>query len=183
MIEKEVVRIKNILRRLFGENEKEKKGVKTFTVKEFFRDIEDFIRPNITEKNIDLHTEIKEHISLSFDQDLLRQVVLNLILNAIEAMPTGGTLSILCENQTSRNTLYAMFMITDSGLGIPKSDLTRIFEPFFSTKRDRANRGLGLTLSRDIVEQLGGFIEVESTPERGSSFRVYLPAKQAAPHV
>ena len=101
--------------------------------------------------------------------DQLRQVFLNLILNAIDAMPTGGTLTV----RTIAGPTVALIEVQDTGIGIPDSIRARLFEPFFTNKPN--GTGLGLSISAHIATQHGGQIEVESRAEQGSTFRVVLP--------
>ncbi|GIV98095.1 MAG: hypothetical protein KatS3mg057_2752 [Herpetosiphonaceae bacterium] len=101
--------------------------------------------------------------------DQLRQVFLNLILNAIEAMPDGGTLTVRTESRAS----FAVVEVQDTGIGIPAELRSRIFEPFFTSKP--GGTGLGLAISAHIVTQHGGRIEVESEEGQGTTFRVILP--------
>jgi CheY-like chemotaxis protein len=114
----------------------------------------------------------------------------NLVVNARDAMPTGGRLSIAtatCTNpQTSSVTIepgdYAELRVSDTGLGIPPEHLANIFEPFFTTKASGKGTGLGLATVYGIVKQAGGYILVESEVGRGSTFRVLLPLC-SVPHV
>lgn len=101
--------------------------------------------------------------------DQLRQVFLNLILNAIDAMPTGGTLTV----RTVAGPTVALIEVQDTGIGIPDSIRPRLFEPFFTNKPN--GTGLGLSISAHIATQHGGQIEVESKAGQGSTFRVVLP--------
>lgn len=101
--------------------------------------------------------------------DQLRQVFLNLVMNAIEAMPNGGTLTV----RTEPTDLTALIEVRDTGVGIPESVRERIFEPFFTNKP--SGTGLGLAISQHIVMQHNGRIEVESRENKGSTFRVSLP--------
>ena len=106
--------------------------------------------------------------------DQLRQVFLNLVLNAIEAMPDGGTLTV----RTIAGPTVALIEIQDTGIGIPDDIRSHLFEPFFTNKPN--GTGLGLSISAHIVTQHGGQIEVESTEGHGSIFRIVLPYK---PHI
>ncbi len=114
---------------------------------------------------------------LEVDPDSLKQVLLNLINNAIEAMPQGGELGI----STGSGEGLIRLAIRDSGLGIDAATRARIFTPFFSTRSaSGGGTGLGLSVSVQIVESHGGSIEVESEPGRGSVFTVWLPAAPPA---
>jgi two-component system, NtrC family, sensor histidine kinase HydH len=111
------------------------------------------------------------------DPEALVQVFLNLGLNAIQAMPRGGTLAILSTRRRRSRLGYGQFAevrFRDSGIGIARDKLKKLFIPFFTT-RSRGT-GLGLAISQRIVSQHGGTIEVRSTPGEGSTFSVFLPA-------
>ncbi len=120
------------------------------------------------------------------DEGQLAQVVQNIVLNAVDAMPEGGTVTLRGENRrldVGNPFLlppgpYAVIRIGDSGCGIPFRDLPRIFDPYFSTKRE--GRGLGLAICHSIVIRHGGRIEVRSKPGEGSEFEVLLPASPGA---
>jgi signal transduction histidine kinase len=119
------------------------------------------------------------------DPDQLQQVCLNLLMNAIHAMPAGGTLRIAAERVVRRKggldlaapAEYVVLEISDSGSGIPEAHRDRIFEPFFTTRDEGQGTGLGLAVSNGIVKDHDGWIEVESPgPEgRGAIFRIHLP--------
>jgi len=122
------------------------------------------------------------------DPDQIQQVCLNLLMNAIHAMPSGGTLRITAERVTRRKegldlvspTPYAMLEIADSGPGIPPENRGKLFEPFFTTKDEGQGTGLGLAVSHGIIKDHDGWIEVESPPEGGAVFRVFLPCAASA---
>lgn len=120
------------------------------------------------------------------DPDQIQQVCLNLLMNALHAMPRGGVLKVAIEDVTRRKggldlaaaLPYAMIEVVDSGDGISAADRENIFEPFFTTKDEGQGTGLGLAVSHGIVKDHDGWIEVESPPEgaaSGTAFRVFLP--------
>jgi len=125
------------------------------------------------------------------DAALIEQVVGNLCLNARNAMPPGGRITVAIENillsPEESNALpahragpYVCLAVTDTGCGIPEEIRPRLFDPFFTTKPAGPGTGLGLAAVQGIVQQHGGFIRVESEPGRGSTFRVFLPAGEHA---
>ena len=107
------------------------------------------------------------------DRKLLIQVFLNLFINAIDAMPSGGTLTVSVREE--RKIGFLAIQVTDTGKGIPEHLLGSIFNPFFTTKPVGSGTGLGLSVSRGIIEKHGGHIDVESTIGQGATFTVYLP--------
>jgi signal transduction histidine kinase len=117
------------------------------------------------------------------DPDQIQQVCLNLFMNAIHAMPRGGTLRVATDEVVRRKggldlappAAYAVLAVADSGSGIPAADRDKIFEPFFTTKDEGQGTGLGLAVSHGIVKDHDGWIEVDSPAGGGAVFRVYLP--------
>ncbi len=122
-----------------------------------------------------------------YDTNQMGQVIANILINAQQAMPMGGTITVVAENITLEAGeahlvpvgRYVRIAVRDQGVGIPREQLGRIFDPFFTTKQKGS--GLGLATSYSIVKQHGGGIEVESQPGEGSTFHIYLPACEQAP--
>jgi two-component system NtrC family sensor kinase len=114
-------------------------------------------------------------VMVNMNHNEMKQVFINIIYNALQAMPRGGSLWIRLALNDGKE---AAVEIEDTGIGIPSENLKKIFEPFFSTKENGDGTGLGLSISYRIVQNHGGRIVVESTPERGTVFRVFLPLHQ-----
>ncbi len=140
---------------------------------------------------LDLSTE---RLHFKGDASMIDQVLINLAVNARDAMPGGGTLSIAtaAETRTTRGAedeapdrlgSFVCLTVSDTGRGIPRDVLPKIFEPFFTTKEVGKGTGLGLATAFGIVQQHQGWIDVESEPGRGSRFRVWLPRVAAPPPV
>ena len=131
--------------------------------------------------------------NITGDSTQLDQVLLNLCVNARDAMPEGGSLNLSAENFEVDSTFalmvpeakpgcYVRFKVADSGSGIPKQNMDRIFEPFFTTKEQGKGTGLGLSTVIGIVRSHGGFVKVESEHGKGSAFQVFLPATTETVH-
>lgn len=158
-------------------------------------DLDPLLRRTLGE-SISLETVTAGGLGLvNADRSQIEQVLLNLVVNARDAMPTGGSITIetgnvyLDDEYTARKTeidagRYVMIAVSDSGTGIEKEVLPRIFEPFFTTK-ETGGSGLGLSTVQGIVEQSGGTVQVYSEAASGTTFKVYLPrvTGEVAAHV
>jgi len=142
-------------------------------------------------KNIELRTHIADDLpEVRGDATQLHQVLLNLAVNARDAMPRGGVLTVdvkvleqdelrrIPELRDAAATRYVALSVTDTGTGIASEDLDRIFDPFFTTKKPESGTGLGLFTVAGIVRGHGGHIQVQSQPGQGSTFTVFLPAME-----
>jgi signal transduction histidine kinase len=131
-------------------------------------------------KNIELRVRTDDHLPMvAGDPESLLQVFLNLGQNAIQAMPEGGVLEILTTRRRRSRLGYGQFCevrFRDTGIGIPRDRLKKLFIPFYTTKQK--GTGLGLAISHRIINQHGGTIEVRSTLGQGSTFSVFLPAAE-----
>ena len=134
-------------------------------------------------RSIDLRVRIDEMLpSIAGDPESLMQVFLNLGQNALQAMPDGGTLEVLTTRRRRSRLGYGQFAevrFRDTGIGIPRDKLKKLFIPFYTTKQ--RGTGLGLAISHRIINQHGGTIEVRSTLGQGSTFSVFLPAAEPIP--
>ncbi len=143
-------------------------------------------------KDISFRLEVPRELwAIDADATQMHQLLTNLCVNARDAMPAGGTLTVALEhvvvddvyagmNLDARPGSYVMMRVEDTGTGIPPAVLDRMFEPFFTTKETGKGTGLGLSTAHAIVRSHGGFIDVYSEVGKGTRFRVYLPALVAA---
>jgi len=122
-------------------------------------------------KNIDLQLDLAIATPCRLDGEVLKQALINIGLNAVQAMPEGGALTVTSREEPE----WLILTIRDTGPGIPPADLGRIFEPFFTTKEPGTGTGLGLSVSFSLVKRMGGHIEVESHPGEDSNFTITLP--------
>jgi len=141
------------------------------------------IEANATDAGVGIEVTAEAQVLVEADKDLLRQVILNICLNGIQAMPTGGRLRIECVRNGGEKDgrHFAAMRITDTGCGIMPEQLAHIFEPFYTTKDVGHGTGLGLTVSCRIIEEHGGRIEVDNNPDGGTIFTVYLPRSEKLP--
>ncbi len=172
LLNKGLLRIKNTVRQLLNFGRREPLQLKRVQVDELIRECLAMLEYKL--KNMTLVTDLTLTQPLAVDVDALKQVVINLGLNALQAMGESGTLSV-----RSRETGDGVIIsITDTGAGIPEENLARIFEPFFTTKEVGSGTGLGLAVTYSLVQRMGGTIEVRSTPGAGSTFSVTLPRQK-----
>ena len=178
-------RATTLTRQLLAFSRKQLLELKVVDVNAIVADMERLLRPLIGE-NIDLTTKLASNVGHTrADAGQLEQVIMNLVVNAKDAMPTGGRILI----QTSEEELdavrrehsliqpgsYILLSVSDTGTGMDKETQSRIFEPFFTTKEKGKGTGLGLSTVYGIVKQSGGYIFAHSEPGSGSTFRIYLP--------
>lgn len=156
--------------------------------------LEQMLRRVISE-NITFRTELALDLwMVHADKSQVEQVIMNLVVNAKDAMPSGGVLTISTSNETldarfvrahagSSEGFFVKVSICDTGLGMDKEVLGRMFEPFFTTKEPGKGTGLGLSTVYGIVKQSHGYIDVHSLPGAGSTFDIYLPRTEAQEEV
>jgi len=127
------------------------------------------------EKSITVHTTYNDLTPIFIDETHVHEAVENIVLNAIDAMPKGGSIDIISDKKIIKGIPFMYVKIRDTGVGIPQDKLDMIFEPFYSTKMTQKGTGLGLPITKKFVEGHGGFIEVESIPDEGTTFTLYFP--------
>jgi signal transduction histidine kinase len=143
----------------------------------------DFLGPAI--RHLDVTVRLSDlMVPIRADRRLMEDVIVNLVMNAAQAMRDGGILEVDtaagAPSPTGRPGRFATLRVADNGPGIPAEAVDRIFEPFFSTKGNGEGTGLGLAICYRIVSEHGGEIDVDSEPGRGTTLRVYLPGAGAA---
>jgi PAS domain S-box-containing protein len=188
-------RATTLTRQLLAFSRKQLLELKVVNVNAIVQDMERLLRPLIGE-NIELITKLATQAALTrADAGQLEQVLMNLVVNAKDAMPGGGKLTIRTQTtivddkhgsgpQFIRPGRYVMLSVSDTGLGMDRETQSRIFEPFFTTKEQGKGTGLGLSTVYGIVKQTGGYVIVQSEPGSGTTFHIYLPQAEgvAAEH-
>jgi two-component system cell cycle sensor histidine kinase/response regulator CckA len=161
----------------------------TFDIHEFLQERREIIEAICTRSiTVLTHSELVDSIVFA-DKKQFEQVVINLVINARDAMAEGGTLTFKLSNehfqQSTRNSRvaphgdYIKISVIDTGSGIPEKNMAKIFEPFFTTKKEGVGTGLGLSIVKGIIESNNGFIQVSSTAEMGTTFDILLPVFKA----
>ena len=136
-----------------------------------FEETLQLLRPQIEKQRITVRRDFRNLSPILMDREQMKQVVLNFLLNAVQAMPTGGPLTL--RGHISEDDHWIKVSIQDSGVGIPGEEINKLFDPFFSTKE--GGIGLGLSIAHRIIDHHHGKIEVESTPGKGTFFTIWLP--------
>jgi two-component system, NtrC family, sensor kinase len=172
-ISRQIDRCKEIIQKLLSLARHMKPVIQTVDVNSVLRTMIDLVQREASEKSIRIHGRLDPDLPLlSSDPPLLRQVFLNLLVNATQAIDKDGVITV-----TTRtiNSEFVEVGVEDNGCGIPPGNLAKIFNPFFSTKPQGKGTGLGLALCRGIVERLGGTIAATSEPGSCTVFTVRLP--------
>ncbi len=175
IIEKEVKRIKRILKSITDVNDEVTPPAGRTNIGNAVEDVALLLHPMMTSNHIHFKSTRDGEIYVTGEPDLIKQLVLNIMLNGIEAMADGGELNVHLFHETIDDQTYVVIEIQDTGIGIPEEDLEKIFQPFYTTKDTTETRGLGLSLSQDIISQLQGTIKVESREHHGTTFQLILP--------
>jgi PAS domain S-box-containing protein len=187
-IESDARRAAELTRQLLAIARRHEDAPQVFRIEDRARSLEKLLR-RVMGASISVETRLADAgWSVFVDPGQVEQVILNLAVNARDAMAAGGRLTIVTENVAVHAAParpgdplpgeYVLVTVADTGAGMPPEVLARAFEPFFSTKGEHGT-GLGLATCAEIVRQAGGSIAVESTPGRGTSFRIYLPRAAA----
>jgi len=168
-----VKRAGTITKRLLSFSRHSEVSVQHVDLKNLIQEVLGFFEKEAQYRSIHISLEAAEDIpKIETNRGKLQEIFLNLVNNAFAALADGGHLDIHARQKDSYNVLAT---VADDGCGIPKEDLERIFEPFFSTKTKKGGTGLGLFLTYNFVRELGGEITVDSKPGKGTTFTILLP--------
>lgn len=193
LIRKAATRTAQVTRQLLAFSRRQMMRPEIVVLDDLLTELEPMIRSTLGDQITLECTRGSEGAPVRVDREQLDQVLLNLVLNARDAMPEGGT----CRVETAVRTFageqligqagvpiqpgrYARLAVTDSGIGMNVETLNRLFEPFFTTKPVGQGTGLGLAMAYGAVKQMGGYIGADSTPGAGATFEIYLPVADSA---
>jgi len=184
-------RATTLTRQLLAFSRKQLLELKIVDVNAIIQDMDRLLRPLIGE-NVELViTRAPQAAHIRADAGQIEQVLMNLVVNAKDAMPAGGKITIQTQTlvvdgahgrfpQFIRPGNYVMLSVSDTGMGMDRETQSHIFEPFFTTKEQGKGTGLGLSTVYGIVKQTAGYVMVQSEPGRGTAFHIYLPQAEGA---
>jgi signal transduction histidine kinase len=176
MMEQETLRVRKIIRNLLDFSRQKNSWMRPADILQPLRETIAFVQGAAKSSLVNIREEYNgSPVIVNMDPNEMKQVFINIINNALQAMPQGGDLRIRL-NPVGEHE--AMIEFADTGVGISPENLQKIFEPFFSTKEDRDGTGLGLSISYRIIQHHGGRIDVGSGPGKGTIFRIFLPLHQ-----
>jgi len=178
VIEQEVERMASLVSNLLLFSRRSHQQTSTINIVEEVQNSLQFINYHLRSHGITLATDFANDLpSVQADRQQLRQVFLNLLTNASDAMLNGGTLTVRAKHHALETGVPAiMIEFSDSGVGVAPENLTKLWEPFFTTKPEGKGTGLGLPICRRTVEEHRGTIDIESLPGKGTTVRIVLPA-------
>lgn len=177
-------RITGIIKGLLGFSRNEQPRMERVSVTTIVRRALHLCRAMARTQQVEIDASIDGDVLLLGNGPEIEQVVVNLVLNGIQAMEAGGRLDVTVDEVEGthpwehQEMKCVRLVVDDDGTGIDEADQERIFDPFFTKKAPEAGTGLGLSVVKSIVENHGGWIELDSTPGRGSRFEVYFPKRQ-----
>lgn len=172
--EKEVERAKDIVKALLEFSRKKSLSLKRVQLKHVVEKTISLIKGEVP-ADIRINMNVPDDIEADLDQKRIQQVLINFILNGMQAIINGGSITIQAWKGIEDDTKMLYCQVQDNGHGISKKDLDKIFDPFFTTKDVGRGLGLGLSISHSIIEQHGGRIDVKSVPGEKTTFTVILP--------
>jgi len=176
IVMREATRARDVVRRLLDFARQSESARARASLNEVVDDVVTLSRHLIHTSGVTLKLDLENNLPWALlDVNQMKQVLLNLIHNALQAMPAGGEMIIATESTVRDGRDWIVVSVCDTGVGIPKTDQSRIFEPFYTTKGNQGGTGLGLSVTYGIITDHGGQIEVESQPGAGSRFKVWLP--------
>ena len=179
LVLRESRRARDVVRRLLDFARQSDSAHANASLNRVVEDVITLSRHLIHANGVELRLSLQDDLPwVLMDENQMKQVLLNLVHNALQAMPDGGQMEITTAEAKKIGREGITVTVKDDGVGISPEDQTRIFEPFFTTKNDRGGTGLGLSVTYGIVSEHGGEIELISEPDKGSTFKVWLPNRK-----
>jgi signal transduction histidine kinase len=170
--EEEIGRTQAIIRNLLEFSRESGVEIESVDVNELLERTVQLLHKYVETSRVRVVTELADIPPCAANANAMRQILLNLVTNAVQAMPEGGELRLRTERPS---TDRIRLQVEDTGVGIPPDRLTRIFDPFYTTKAPGQGTGLGLSVVHSVVQRYGGEISVTSRPNHGTTFTIDLP--------
>jgi signal transduction histidine kinase len=178
LVLREAQRARGVVRRLLDFARQSESARVRSDINEIIMDVLALVNHLLRISGIQLFTDLSDGIPwISVDRNQIKQVILNLVHNALHAMPTGGELHITTDRRRRNQREWLAMSLADTGIGIAPENIERVFEPFFTTRSKDGGTGLGLSVTYGIIADHGGLIDVESQVGKGSTFTVWLPVE------
>ena len=188
IIKNQAERMATIIRQLLDFTRRPRRHISLENITLHIKQVFQLLHPMASKQNVSLSLTKPDDtvVLLSVDGSQIQQVLTNLLMNSIQAMPDGGNVHVYLTNEMVTATQNAdqrlqnwvKIRIIDEGEGIPPENLEHLFTPFFTTKKIGTGTGLGLSIAHGIVEEHGGWVDVESSVQNGACFSIYLPMKE-----
>jgi signal transduction histidine kinase len=178
---KEIDRSNELLKKFFKFAKPGKPRQEFVNIENIIKGVHLLLESKMNKKNIVLKTNFMDEVPHVYvDENQIEQVLINLLLNAMDAIESDGTIEVstrtICEKDSEEvESLWVIVAVEDTGRGIASENIEKIFNPFFTTKNDGV--GLGLSISSRLIEENGGRIDVLSNLDKGTRFSVYLPLR------
>jgi two-component system NtrC family sensor kinase len=176
MVLREALRARDVVRRLLDFARQSESTRTRASLNKVIEDVVALSRHLIHTSGVELSLDLEKELPwATVDANQMKQVLLNLVHNALQAMPDGGAMRITTASASRHHRDWVVVSVQDTGVGIPQLEQARIFEPFYTTKGNQGGTGLGLSVTYGIVTDHGGQIDVESQSGTGAKFTVWLP--------
>ena len=173
---REALRARDVVRRLLDFARQSESTRARASLNEVVEDVVALSKHLIHTSGIELKIELEQNLPwVLMDANQMKQVLINLVHNSLQAMPDGGEMEIKTSNASRHNRDWITVSVQDTGVGIPPLEQARIFEPFYTTKGNQGGTGLGLSVTYGIITDHGGHIDVVSQSGAGAKFTVWLP--------
>lgn len=185
-ISSSIERASTMVKKLLAFSRPQQKEIKKVNINDFVENMKE-VMGKLVGEDIKIHTDLKSHFLVQMDPSQFEQILINLLVNAKDAMPNGGTITIKTKDvhindEGNHGYLslekgdYVLMIIEDTGIGMTEEIKSRVFDPFFTTKKDKGGSGLGLSTVYAIVKQSKGEIVISSQVAVGTAVSIYLPA-------
>ncbi len=175
LIHSEAIRLENVLKNVLLFSRRDAGSREGFDPSQIIEEALSMYEDICKEKSIIISRDFHDTPLIIGNKVQVLQAIENLLSNAVDAMPQGGTLTVITDRENVSDSMYTTLKIQDTGHGIDKENLSRIFEPFFTTKVFQKGTGLGLSIAKKVLDDHGGFIRVKSEIGAGTTFSLYFP--------